>query len=106
MGGRFRHQLPCAVFCRPCLCFPSALPCHPLTLPHPCLPPSTQPALTPGEEDRGLLFQTDVDTDLLTAITDFFLPSQRRSGAVVHRLAIFDAHGSILHVVSQMDAMR
>jgi hypothetical protein len=42
---------------------------------------------------------------VLTAIRDMFL-GQPDGGSLVHRLAIFDAHGDITCIVSQMDVLR
>lgn len=58
-----------------------------------------------GSEDRGLVYQTDAEASVLTAIRDMFL-GQPDGGALVHRLAIFDAHGDITRIVSQMDVLR
>lgn len=58
-----------------------------------------------GSEDRGLVYQTDADVSVLTAIRDFFL-GQPDAGRLVHRLAIFDSHGDITRIVSQMDVLR
>uniref|UniRef100_A0A383VM92 CBS domain-containing protein n=1 Tax=Tetradesmus obliquus TaxID=3088 RepID=A0A383VM92_TETOB len=58
-----------------------------------------------GSEDRGLVYQTDTDASVLTAIRDMFL-GQRDGGRLVHRLAIFDAHGDITHIVSHVDVLR
>lgn len=58
-----------------------------------------------GGEDRGLVYQTDAEASVLTAIQDMFL-GQPDSGSLVHRLAIFDAHGDITRIVSQTDVLR
>lgn len=58
-----------------------------------------------GSDDRGLVYQTDAEASVLTAIRDFFL-GQPGGGALVHRLAIFDAHGDITRIVSQMDVLK
>lgn len=60
--------------------------------------------ITSGE-DRGLLYQTDAETSLATTLRDFFL-SKRDSGQYIHRVAVFDAHGEITNIVSQMDIVR
>lgn len=52
--------------------------------------------------DRGLVYQANCSTTLLEAIRGSFLGN----GCVVHRLAIFDAHGCITCIVSQLDIMR
>jgi hypothetical protein len=51
------------------------------------------------------VYQTDADASVLAAIRDFFL-GQPDGGSLVHRLAIFDAHGDITRIVSQMDVLR
>lgn len=51
------------------------------------------------------MYQTDAEASVLTAIRDMFL-GQPDGGALVHRLAIFDAHGDITRIVSQMDVLR
>eukprot|EP00882_Tetradesmus_deserticola_P002217 GHRQ01002369.1.p1 GENE.GHRQ01002369.1~~GHRQ01002369.1.p1 ORF type:complete len:201 (+),score=44.80 GHRQ01002369.1:209-811(+) len=58
-----------------------------------------------GSEDRGLVYQTDTDASVLTAIRDMFL-GQCDGGRLVHRLAIFDAHGDITHIVSHVDVLK
>jgi len=42
---------------------------------------------------------------LVVAARDMFL-GQMDGGRLVHRLAIFDAHGDITHIVSQVDVLR
>lgn len=42
---------------------------------------------------------------LVAAARDMFL-GQMDGGRLVHRLAIFDAHGDITHIVSQVDVLR
>lgn len=61
--------------------------------------------LNTGSEDRGLVYQTDAEASVLTAVRDMFL-GQPDGGSLVHRLAIFDAHGDITSIVSQMDVLR
>lgn len=51
------------------------------------------------------MYQTDAAASVLAAIRDFFL-GQPDGGSLVHRLAIFDAHGDITRIVSQMDVLR
>ncbi|EFN59772.1 hypothetical protein CHLNCDRAFT_133443 [Chlorella variabilis] len=54
-----------------------------------------------GVEDRGLVYQAEGGTtSLLDAIRNLFLRP------VVHRLAVFEAHGEITNIVSQTDVMR
>lgn len=48
------------------------------------------------------MYQTDAQASVLTAIRDMFLGQD----GVVHRLAIFDAHGDITRIVSQTDVLR
>ena len=64
-----------------------------------------RPVPSAGSDDRGLVYQTDAEASVLTAIRDFFL-GQPGGGALVHRLAIFDAHGDITRIVSQMDVLK
>lgn len=72
----------------------SPTPTHPQT-----------PLASTGSEDRGLVYQTDAEASVLTAIRDMFL-GQPDGGQLVHRLAIFDAHGDITRIVSQSDVLR
>ncbi|KAF6254676.1 hypothetical protein COO60DRAFT_1642116 [Scenedesmus sp. NREL 46B-D3] len=58
-----------------------------------------------GSEDRGLVYQADTDASVLSAIRDMFL-GQHDGGRLVHRLAIFDAHGDITHIVSHVDVLK
>jgi hypothetical protein len=51
------------------------------------------------------VYQTDAEASVLTAIRDYFL-GQPGGGSLVHRLAIFDAHGDITRIVSQMDVLK
>lgn len=50
-----------------------------------------------GIEDRGLVFDGDVaTTTLLEAVRNVFLqPGPYGDAGVVHRLAVFDAHGEV-----------
>jgi hypothetical protein len=77
-----------------------------------------------GGEDRGLLYQADAGTSVLSAIQSFFLAGTKGDAAgdagdaagdakgkaarskVVHRLAVFNALGEITHIVSQLDVIR
>lgn len=61
-----------------------------------------------GVEDRGLVFAGDAPTtSLLDAIRDYFLkPGPYGESRVVHRLAVFDAHGEVKHILSQTDIIR
>mmetsp|Transcript_12886 Transcript_12886/g.22736 ORF Transcript_12886/g.22736 Transcript_12886/m.22736 type:complete len:376 (+) Transcript_12886:56-1183(+) len=54
-------------------------------------------------EDKSLVYETEVDSSLLTTIQDSFLG---RNGHAVHRLAVFDPHGEITAVCSQMDVIK
>ncbi|GLI69924.1 hypothetical protein VaNZ11_014652 [Volvox africanus] len=56
-----------------------------------------------GSEDRGLLFQVHSDVSLLTALRESFVPADKPAA---HRLAVFDASGSITAVISQLDVIR
>eukprot|EP00798_Chlamydomonas_sp_ICE-L_P017941 gene17941-24344_t len=58
-----------------------------------------------GGEDRSLIFQADATTKLLDTIKDSFLKTQS-NGRVIHRLAIFDAHGAITNIFAQLDVMK
>ncbi|KAL4418674.1 hypothetical protein ABPG77_010621 [Micractinium sp. CCAP 211/92] len=65
------------------------------------------PALCTGVEDRGLVFQAEgASTSLMDAVRNVFLRPLDGETKVVHRLAVFDAHGDIINVVSQTDIMR
>jgi hypothetical protein len=65
-----------------------------------------------GDVDHALVFQPDADTSVLSAVKDMFLATKQQNvngvqvPRVVHRLAMFDAHGYIVNVVSQMDVVR
>lgn len=61
-----------------------------------------------GVEDRGLVYQAEgSSTSLLTALRELFLrPSPGGEASVVHRIAVFEAHGEITNVISQMDIIR
>jgi CBS domain-containing protein len=72
-----------------------------------------------GGKDRALVFSATASSSLLEAMRDLFLPSGRNenpssssssrspsSPSVVHRVAVFDGHGAITHVISQLDVLR
>ena len=81
-----------------------------------------------GGKDRALVFSATANSSLLEAMRDLFLPSgdknegeeEERDGEeeggnpsssssssrVVHRVAVFDGHGAITHVISQLDVLR
>ena len=65
--------------------------------------------------DRALLYQAGPGHALLDVMRDQFLggrggaapaPGAARLSPVVHRVAIFDGHGAITSIVSQLDVMR
>ncbi len=56
-----------------------------------------------GSDDRGLVYQADASASALAAVQDVFLHQPK---GIVHRLAIFDAHGEITQVISQLDVLR
>eukprot|EP00195_Chlamydomonas_chlamydogama_P014669 CAMPEP_0202900886 /NCGR_PEP_ID=MMETSP1392-20130828/12091_1 /ASSEMBLY_ACC=CAM_ASM_000868 /TAXON_ID=225041 /ORGANISM="Chlamydomonas chlamydogama, Strain SAG 11-48b" /LENGTH=388 /DNA_ID=CAMNT_0049587343 /DNA_START=36 /DNA_END=1199 /DNA_ORIENTATION=- len=58
-----------------------------------------------SQEDRGLVYHTEADASILQTIKGSFL-NVLSNGRVIHRVAIFDPHGSILRVVSQLDVVR
>lgn len=58
-------------------------------------------------QDKALVFQADANTSLLDAIRDMFLKKYTAAGqGGVHRVAVFDAHGAITCIVSQLDVLR
>ncbi|DBA72722.1 TPA: hypothetical protein ACH3X2_010120 [Trebouxia sp. C0005] len=58
-------------------------------------------------QDKALVFQADANTSLLDAIRDMFLKNYPAAGqGGVHRVAVFDAHGAITCIVSQLDILR
>ncbi|KAK9818373.1 hypothetical protein WJX72_011551 [[Myrmecia] bisecta] len=63
-----------------------------------------------GGYDKGLVYQANSSSSLLETIRDMFLkqsgPGEDPGAQVTHRLAIFDAHGYITHIVSQLDVIR
>ena len=85
-----------------------------------------------GGKDRALVFSATAGSSLLEAMRDLFLPSKAdddggggegdgdgeggegeggsgkpsSSPRVVHRVAVFDGHGAITHVISQLDVLR
>ena len=60
-----------------------------------------------GVEDRGLVHQAEGgSTSLLDAARNLFLRPADGEAQVVHRLAVFEAHGEITSIVSQTDVMR
>ncbi|KAI3429675.1 hypothetical protein D9Q98_005760 [Chlorella vulgaris] len=62
-----------------------------------------------GVEDRGLVYQAEGgSTSLLDAIRNYFLKPAQADGEtkVVHRIAVFEAHGEITNIISQTDVLR
>lgn len=74
-----------------------------------------------GGTDRELVYQAFASTSVLEAMANSFLhghedgggegdgPDGRQptsSSRVVHRVAVFDGHGAITHVVSQLDVLK
>jgi len=85
-----------------------------------------------GGKDRALVFAATANSSLLEAMRTLFLPppsknddgnngggddddneeekkpfsSSSSSPRVVHRVAVFDGHGAITHVISQLDVLR
>ena len=58
-------------------------------------------------DDRGLMYQADSEsTSVLTAIKDLFLQTQNGEPKVAHRVALFNAHGEVTSIISQMDVAR
>lgn len=58
-------------------------------------------------QDKALIFQADAETSLLGAIREMFLKSYTAAGqGCVHRVAVFNAHGAVTCIVSQLDVMR
>lgn len=61
----------------------------------------------PVAEDRGLLFEGDSDSiSLMTAIREVFVKYTDGQRNVSHRIALFDAHGDVTSIISQMDVIR
>lgn len=63
----------------------------------------------PVVEDRGLLYEMDAPkTSLMTVIRDAFVENAQDGGKrhVNHRIALFDSHGEIKSIISQMDVIR
>lgn len=58
-----------------------------------------------GGHDRGLFFQANSNNTLLQVIRDVFLQPNEDS-RVVHRIAVFDAHGEVTNIISQTDVIR
>ncbi|KAG7666935.1 hypothetical protein Ndes2526B_g04587 [Nannochloris sp. 'desiccata'] len=58
-------------------------------------------------DDRGLMYQADSEsTSVLTAIKDLFLQTAHGEPKVAHRIALFNAHGEVTSIISQMDVAR
>jgi len=61
----------------------------------------------PVAEDRGLLFEGDSDSiSVMTAIREVFVKYRDGKRNVSHRIALFDAHGDVTAIISQMDVIR
>lgn len=58
-------------------------------------------------DDRGLVFQADcATTSVMSAVRELFMQkSASGEPKVAHRIALFDAHGEITGIISQMDVM-
>ena len=60
-----------------------------------------------GADDRGLMYQADSEsTSVLNAIKDLFLQTADGEAKVAHRVALFNAHGEVTAIISQMDVAR
>eukprot|EP00884_Botryococcus_braunii_P011192 jgi/Botrbrau1/20073/Bobra.200_1s0077.1 len=61
-----------------------------------------------GGGDRQLVYKANDSASILDTIQNQFLlpPDEEGKQQVVHRLAIFDAEGSILAIISQLDIMK
>jgi 5'-AMP-activated protein kinase regulatory gamma subunit len=61
-----------------------------------------------GEEDSALIYQAEAaSTSVLSAVRELFQRTTIDGEArAVHRIALFDAHGDITAIVSQMDVAR
>lgn len=58
-------------------------------------------------DDRGLMYQADSEsTSVLMGITDLFLQTAHGEPKVAHRIALFNSHGEITSIISQMDVAR
>ena len=62
----------------------------------------------PVAEDRGLLYEMDAPkTSLMTVIREAFVENAHDGKSHVnHRIALFDSHGEIKSIISQMDVIR
>jgi len=58
-----------------------------------------------GGDDKSLVYEGEAGAPLLHTIRAFYL-NNSGSGRAVHRLALFDAHGQVGAVVSQLDIIR
>lgn len=71
---------------------------------------ANRPLITvPVAEDRGLLYEMDAPkTSLMTVIKEAFVENSHNSTNrhVNHRIALFDSHGEIKSIISQMDVIR
>lgn len=69
---------------------------------------ATKPLVTvPVVEDRGLLFEGDAaNTSLMVAVRQAFVTNVQGGQHVNHRLALFDSHGEVTSIISQMDVIK
>ncbi|KAK9845507.1 hypothetical protein WJX81_008164 [Elliptochloris bilobata] len=60
-----------------------------------------------GGQDKDLIYQAHTGTTVLDTLREHYLKvGEDGMTKVVHRVAIFDSHGSITSVISQLDVMR
>lgn len=71
---------------------------------------ANRPLITvPVAEDRGLLYEIDAPrTSLMTVIREAFVENASKDGKrhMNHRIALFDSHGEVKSIISQMDVIR
>lgn len=74
------------------------------TRPHHSIPDHIMPRhATPGGEDRSLVYSSEASQPLLTVLREQFLGGPTRR--IAHRIALFDPHGAITCIVSQLDVV-
>lgn len=57
--------------------------------------------------DRGLVFLGDCENvSIMTAIREAFIQYKNERRHINHRIGLFDAHGEVTHVISQMDVVK
>jgi len=71
---------------------------------------ASRPLITvPVAEDRGLLYEGDASqTTVMTAVREAFVENVKDGGKqhINHRIALFDSHGEVNSIISQMDIIK